>query len=102
MNLAGPTSTRARSEIIVSQINPSIAIHGGHVTLLDVQDNLVYVNMGGGCHGSGLARVKLRKRCWKRHTEVVPSMQGLVDPTDHTLGVNPYFQRQASGESPLV
>ncbi|MEE9216862.1 MAG: iron-sulfur cluster assembly accessory protein, partial [Anaerolineales bacterium] len=26
------------NDVIVSQINPSIAVHGGHVTLMDVQD----------------------------------------------------------------
>jgi len=86
----------------VSQINPSIAIHGRHVTLLDVQDNVAYVNLGGGCQGCGLAIVTLRQGVEKMIMEVVPSIEGLVDTTDHTLSVNPYFQRQASGESPLV
>ncbi len=86
----------------MSQINPSIAIHGGHVTLLDVQDNVAYVNMGRGCQGCGLASVTLRQGVEKMIMEVVPSIKRLVDTTDHTLGVNPYFQRQASGESRLA
>lgn len=90
------------NEIIVNQINPSIAVHGGHVTLMDVQDNVAYVNMGGGCQGCGLASVTLRQGVEKMIIEAVPSIKGLVDTTDHTLGVNPYFQRQTAGESPLA
>ncbi|MFV1859294.1 MAG: NifU family protein, partial [Anaerolineales bacterium] len=93
---------REVNEIIASQINPSIAIHGGHVTLLDVQDEVAYVNMGGGCQGCGLASVTLRQGVEKMIMEAVPSIKRLVDTTDHTLGVNPYFQRQTSGESPLA
>ena len=88
--------------VIVNQINPSIAVHGGHVTLMDVQDNVAYVNMGGGCQGCGLASVTLRQGVEKMIMEAVPSIKGLVDTTDHSLGVNPYFQRETSGESPLA
>ena len=49
------------NEVIMNQINPSIAVHGGHVTLMDVQDNVVFVNMGGGCQGRGLASGTLRQ-----------------------------------------
>ena len=88
--------------VIVSQINPSIAVHGGHVTLMDVQDSVAYVNMGGGCQGCGLASVTLRQGVEKMIMEAVPFIKSLVDTTDHSLGVNPYFQRQTSGESPLA
>ena len=90
------------NDVIVSQINPSIAVHGGHVTLMDVQDNVAFVNMGGGCQGCGLASVTLRQGVDKMIMEAVPYVKTLVDTTDHTLGVNPYFQRQTSGESPLA
>lgn len=93
---------REVNEVIVSQINPSIAVHGGHVTLMDVQNNVAYVNMGGGCQGCGLASVTLRQGVEKMIMEAVPSIKGLVDTTDHSLGVNPYFQRQTAGESPLT
>ncbi|MFQ5931788.1 MAG: NifU family protein [Nitrospiraceae bacterium] len=89
------------NEIIVGQINPAIAIHGGHVTLMDLNENVVYVSMGGGCQGCGLASVTLRQGVEKMIMEAVPSVQRLVDTTDHTMGVNPYFQRATSGESPL-
>lgn len=93
---------REVNRVILSEINPFIAVHGGRVTPVDVQDNVAYVHMSGGCRGCGLASVTLRQGVEKMIMEVVPSINSLVDATDHTLGVNPYFQRQASGESPLA
>ena len=90
------------NEVIVSQINPSIAVHGGHVTLMDLRDGVAFVSMGGGCQGCGLASVTLRQGVEKMIMEAVPSVQSLVDTTDHTMGVNPYFQRKTNGESPLA
>ncbi|MCH7609222.1 MAG: NifU family protein [Chloroflexi bacterium] len=66
---------------------------------MDVLNNVAH---GGGCQGRGLESVTLRQGVEKMIMEVVPSINSLVDATDHTLGVNPYFQRQASGESPLA
>ncbi len=42
-------------------INPSLAMHGGHVELIDVKDNKVYVRMGGGCHGCGMVDATLKQ-----------------------------------------
>ena len=41
-------------------INPAVAGHGGFVELIDVQDNRVYLQMGGGCQGCGTADVTLK------------------------------------------
>ena len=40
-------------ELIDTMINPAVAGHGGYVELIDVQDNRVYLQMGGGCQGCG-------------------------------------------------
>src|SRR5258705_7866017 len=38
-------------DVIQTKVNPGIAIHGGHITLLDVKDDVVYLSFGGGCQG---------------------------------------------------
>jgi Fe/S biogenesis protein NfuA len=88
-------------QLIESQINPAIAMHGGQVTLLDVQDNVAYVSMGGGCQGCGLASVTLRQGVETMIQEQIPAIREIVDITDHTQGLNPYFQPEAAGQSPL-
>ncbi len=89
-------------QLIESKINPAIALHGGHVTLLDLRDDIAYVSMGGGCQGCGLASVTLRQGVQKMITEAVPSVRSIVDTTDHSRGTHPYFQPETAGESPLA
>lgn len=94
-------------ELIENQVNPAIALHGGQVTLMDVQDGVAYVSMGGGCQGCGLASLTLRQGVEKMIVEAVPSIHSIVDTTDHASGTNPYFrpeaaEAQAAGGSPLA
>ena len=37
--------------VLDTKINPSVAAHGGHVGLIDVQGNTVFLKLGGGCQG---------------------------------------------------
>src|SRR5689334_24876047 len=73
------------------EVNPMVARHGGRVELIDVQDAVVMVRMGGGCQGCGMADVTLRQGIEAMLHEHVPEVRGVVDITDHTAGSNPYF-----------
>jgi len=91
--------TRPREEqmrivkrLFEEEVNPAIASHGGSFTLVDIKDNDVYVQMGGGCQGCGMAKVTLRQGVEQRLREVLPEMGALIDQTDHNSGNNPYFQ----------
>ncbi len=72
-------------------VNPMVARHGGRVELIDVQDAVVMVRMGGGCQGCGMADVTLRQGIEAMLHQHVPEVKGVVDITDHTAGSNPYF-----------
>jgi Fe-S cluster biogenesis protein NfuA len=74
------------------EINPAVAQHGGRFTLLEIKDNKVFVQLGGGCQGCGMADVTLRQGVEQRLREVLPEMVALVDVTDHANGENPYYQ----------
>ena len=75
------------------EINPKVASHGGFFTLLDVADNNVYVELGGGCQGCGMVDVTLRQGVEQRMREVFPDMVDLIDNTDHAGGDDPYYQQ---------
>ena len=75
-----------------NEVNPAIASHGGFFTLLDIQDNNVYVELGGGCQGCSMANVTLRQGVEERLKEVMPEMAALIDSTDHAAGTNPFYQ----------
>jgi len=74
------------------QVNPMVARHGGRVELIDVQDAVVMLRMGGGCQGCGMADVTLRQGIEGMLAQHIPEVRGIVDITDHTSGANPYFQ----------
>ena len=74
------------------QVNPMVARHGGRVELIDVQDAVVMLRMGGGSQGCGMADVTLRQGIEGMLAQHIPEVRGIVDITDHTSGANPYFQ----------
>jgi Fe/S biogenesis protein NfuA len=78
-------------ELIDTQINPSLAMHGGHLDLLEVKDDKVFVHFGGGCQGCGMASVTLKQGVEKAILETIPEIKHIIDTTNHAEGENPYF-----------
>ena len=78
-------------DVIDSQINPAVAMHGGFITLLDVKEGIAYVEMGGGCQGCGAASVTLKHGVEMLLREEVPEIRGVLDSTDHASGTNPFY-----------
>jgi len=79
------------NDLFEQQVNPMVARHGGRVELIDVQDAVVLLRMGGGCQGCGMASVTLRQGIEGILTQYLPEVKGIVDITDHASGTNPYF-----------
>jgi Fe-S cluster biogenesis protein NfuA len=79
-------------DLLRERINPSIAAHGGHISLVDVQDNRAFVRLEGGCQGCGMADVTLKEGVSKEITGSVPGITEVLDVTDHAEGTNPYYQ----------
>jgi Fe/S biogenesis protein NfuA len=78
-------------ELIDTMINPAVAGHGGYVELIDVQDNRVYLQMGGGCQGCGAADITLKSGIERLIKEEIPEVEEVLDTTDHASGANPYY-----------
>jgi Fe/S biogenesis protein NfuA len=78
-------------ELIDTMINPAVAGHGGYVELIDVQDNRVYLQMGGGCQGCGAADITLKSGIERLLKEEIPEIVEILDTTDHASGSNPYY-----------
>jgi Fe/S biogenesis protein NfuA len=86
----GPLADRVK-HVIERQINPSIAGHGGAVALVDVRDEVVYLEMHGGCQGCGMAAVTLAQGIRRILMESLPEIREIVDVTNHEAGANPYY-----------
>lgn len=83
---------KAIGELLEEQINPSVAGHGGYISLIDVEEERVYIRMEGGCQGCGMANVTLKQGVEVEIKKVVPTIREVLDVTDHAGGTNPYYQ----------
>ena len=78
-------------QLFDTEINPAVGTHGGFVDLVDVKRNVVYLRMGGGCQGCGMADVTLRQGIERAIRNLVPEVGEILDVTDHAGGKNPYY-----------
>ena len=92
----------AVQRVIDEDINPAVGSHGGFVTLLDVRDDMAFIQLGGGCQGCGMADVTLKQGIEVRIREMVPSIREVVDSTEHAEGRNPYYRPSKGGQSPYA
>jgi Fe/S biogenesis protein NfuA len=79
-------------KVLDEEINPGIAGHGGFVSLVDVKENDVILQMGGGCQGCGMASVTLKDGIEVALRRAIPEISGIYDVTDHADGKNPYYK----------
>ena len=78
--------------ILDQQINPAIASHGGVAKLVNIEGNDIYLQLGGGCQGCGMAQVTLSQGIEASLREAIPEIGNIIDATDHASGDNPYFE----------
>jgi len=90
-HLYGPVVDQVKA-VLEEQINPMVADHGGHIALLDIKEDVVYVELQGGCQGCGMADVTLKQGIESTITEAVPAVKSVLDVTDHANGKNPYYK----------
>jgi len=77
--------------ILDAEINPAIAAHRGHVTVVGVTGGWIRVRLEGGCQGCSLAEVTLKQGIEPLLRTRLPQMTGLIDVTEHEAGTEPFF-----------
>ncbi len=87
--------------LLNEQINPTVAAHGGHISLVDVKEEIVYIRLEGACQGCGMADVTLKQGVEFEIRQAVPTIKTVLDTTDHAGGTNPYYQPGKGGASPF-
>jgi Fe/S biogenesis protein NfuA len=90
LELSGTVEEKVQM-LLDQRINPALAAHGGFAALDRVEDDRVYVTMGGGCQGCAVSAMTLRDGIARSITEAVPEVTEVVDVTDHTAGENPFY-----------
>ncbi len=82
---------QAIAQLIEEQINPALAAHNGFVVLHSVENNQVFLEMGGGCQGCAMSYQTMKEGIEGAIKGIVPSITQVVDVTNHAQGDNPYF-----------
>ncbi len=79
--------------ILYNEINPSLAAHGGEVSLTEItEDHYAILQFGGGCQGCGMVDATLKQGVEKTLLEQLPELTGVRDVTDHSIRDNAYFK----------
>ncbi len=91
----------AIQRLLEERVNPAVAAHGGHISLVDVRDETAYIRLEGGCQGCGMANVTLKQGVETEIKQVAPKITTVLDVTDHAGGTNPYYQPGKGGVSPF-
>ena len=78
--------------VLYNDVNPSLAAHGGNVSLVEVTEDMIAVlKFGGGCQGCGAVAVTLKQGIEVQLMDKLPELKGIRDVTDHTDRSNAYI-----------
>tara|TARA_B100001559_G_scaffold304357_1_gene293749 strand:- start:264 stop:860 length:597 start_codon:yes stop_codon:yes gene_type:complete len=79
--------------VIVNEINPGLAAHGGMVNLMefDVEEGKAVLQFGGGCQGCGMADLTLADGVDRLLKERIPEVKVVTDMTDHSFTDNAFY-----------
>lgn len=80
-------------EMLDNTVNQLIKAHGGYVSVADVEEGVVNVNMSGGCQGCAAAKHTMSMIVSRAIKNFDPDVEHVFDVTDHDKGENPYFER---------
>jgi Fe/S biogenesis protein NfuA len=78
--------------VLYNDVNPSLASHGGNVSLVEVtEDKYAVLKFGGGCQGCGSVAITLKQGIEVQLMDKLPELKGIRDVTDHTDRSNAYM-----------
>ena len=77
--------------VLYNDINPSLAAHGGVVSLSEINDGFAILEFGGGCQGCSAVDLTLKQGVEKTLMEKIPELSGVKDVTDHSDTSNAYM-----------
>ena len=78
--------------VLYNEVNPSLAAHGGEVSLIEVtEDQFAVLRFGGGCQGCSAVDMTLKGGVEKTLLEQVPQLAGVRDTTDHSDRSQAYY-----------
>ena len=78
--------------LVGTEVNPALAAHGGFVTYMGHDgEGVVYMTMGGGCHGCSMSKMTMLDGVQTMLAEKIEGVEQVRDLTDHSTGENPFY-----------
>lgn len=79
--------------VIQTQVNPQLAGHGGHISLVEITDDgIAIIAFGGGCNGCSMVDVTLKDGIEKQLLdEFAGELVAVKDATEHNRGEHSYY-----------
>ena len=78
-------------QVFNEQVRPALASHGGNVEIVDLDNDILYLRLLGGCQGCSSSKATLKDGIEKLVMSKFPDIQKVIDVTDHASGENPYM-----------
>lgn len=82
--------------VLYNEVNPSLASHGGEVSLVEVAEEgdakIAVLKFGGGCQGCDMVDMTLKDGVEKSLLEGVVGLTAVRDMTDHSDSSHAYFK----------
>ncbi len=79
--------------VLYNDVNPSLASHGGEVSLEEVtDDNVAVLRFGGGCQGCSMVDETLKHGVERTLLDKVSGLSAVRDVTDHSDSSSAYFK----------
>lgn len=82
-------------ELLDREINPSVASHGGKISVVDVKNGDLFISMSGGCQGCAASQLTLRQGVEVMVRRVLPQIREVIDSTDHSAGTQPFYRPES-------
>lgn len=82
---------RQLEKLFDSQIRPALASHGGNVEIVDVDNNILFIRLVGGCQGCSASKTTVAQGIEHTVKKYFDDIHEVMDITDHMKGENPYM-----------
>ncbi len=79
-------------QVLLEQVNPALAVHGGEAVLIDVADGVASLELSGGCQGCSRVDATWKNGIEESIRGSVPEVLEVRDVTAHAHGRSPYFR----------
>jgi len=82
-------------QLLERDVNPTIAGHGGRISVVAVHNGDLSIAMSGGCQGCSSSSATLRNGFEAKARLVAPEIGDIIDTTDHAAGTSPFYSLAA-------